>query len=298
MTLTSRTMEWLNRNRNRSYPMSRDAWREKVSPESGLDCVLLDATLFDSDAVGDERLLLKSIEVAEETTFVRLAYGKTMFSVSLSGGTESGEGSFATLRGSVAGAGSRMASVSLVMSSHAYIHASVREGSWTIDRPVLESRVIRVSDGMGVDCVSVNGSEGVDGHESASEVSGEVVLEDGYRTSPIIYGGRVFVRVGRRYGLDPCKFDFRDASSRDCRRPLFFFCGQNAINNGNIALRGGKGVSVSQGRSYTVRDANSKCNGMTIPCVEIVAGRELIDICKPERTEETEDQSGASSPTS
>jgi hypothetical protein len=265
--------------------MSRDAWRDKVSPESGLDCVLLDATLFDSDAVGDERLFLKSIEVKEDTTCVRLAYGRYGFSVSLSGGAESGEGSFATLRGSVAGTGSRMASISLVMSSHAYIHASIGEGIWIIDRPVLESRVIRVSDGMGVDCVSVNGSKGVNGHESASEASGEVVLEDGYRTSPIIYGGRVLVRVGRRYGLDPCKFDFGDARSRDCRRPLFFFCGQNAINSGNIALRGGKGVSVSQGRSYTVMDANSKCNGMTIPCVEIVAGRELLDICKPERVE-------------
>ena len=154
-------------------------------------------------------------------------------------------------------------------------------GEWKLDSPVLDSRVVRVSDGIGVDGISVNGSEGVSGHDSASKASGDVVLEDGYRTSPIIYGGKVFVRVGRRYGYNPCKFDFGDAGSRDCRRPLFFFCGQNAVNNGNIVLRGGKGVGVSQGRSYTVMDAKSKCNGMTIPCVELIAGRELVDICNP-----------------
>lgn len=108
------------------------------------------------------------------------------------------------------------------------------------------------------------------------------MLEDGYRTSPIVYGGRVFVRVGRRYGLDPCHYDFGDASARDCRRPLFFFCGQNAINNGNIVLRGGRGISVMQGGTYEVNDPKSKANGRSVPCIEIVAGRELLDICRPD----------------
>lgn len=281
MTLTSKTMEWLNHNRHRSYPMKRDEWREKASPTSGLDCILLDATLFDPDARGDESLVVSMVKVAENATRIAFVYGGRMFGVVLSGGEEIGDGSFERVRGVVEGSGIRGASVSLVFSSHAYIRSVVGDGEWKLDSPVLDSRVVRVSDGMGVDGISVNGSEGVSGHDSASNASGDVVLEDGYRTSPIIYGGKVFVRVGRRYGYDPCKFDFGDAGSRDCRRPLFFFCGQNAVNNGNIVLRGGKGVGVSQGRSYTVMDAKSKCNGMTIPCVEIVAGRELVDICNP-----------------
>ena len=281
MTLTSKTMEWLNHNRHRSYPMKRDEWREKASPTSGLDCILLDATLFDPDAKGDESLIVSRVKVAESSTRIAFIYGGRMFGVVLSGGEEIGDGSFERVRGVVEGSGARGASVSLVFSSHAYIRSVVGDGEWKLDSPVLDSRVVRVSDGIGVDGISVNGSEGVSGHDSASKASGDVVIEDGYRTSPIIYGGKVFVRVGRRYGYNPCKFDFGDAGSRDCRRPLFFFCGQNAVNNGNIVLRGGKGVSVSQGRSYTVMDAKSKCNGMTIPCVEIVAGRELVDICNP-----------------
>lgn len=281
MTLTSKTMEWLNQNRRRSYPMKRDAWREEVSPAFGLDCVLLDAILFDSDANGDERLILTRIRVLENSTRIALRYGDSEFGLVLQGGEVSGEGSFECVRGVVQGSGMRGASVSLVLSSHAYIHSEVGEGEWELNCPVLESRVIRISDGMGVDGVSVNGSEGVSGHDSPSAASGDVVLEDGYRTSPIIYGGKVFVRVGRRYGYDPCKFDFGDAGSRDCRRPLFFFCGQNAINNGNIALRGGKGISITQGRTYFVDDADSMANGKSVPCVEIAAGRELLDICKP-----------------
>ena len=36
------------------------------------------------------------------------------------------------------------------------------------------------------------------------------------------------------------------------RKPLFFFCGQNAINSGNVVLKGGYGISVSQGRKPSV----------------------------------------------
>lgn len=281
MTLTSKTMEWLNHNRHRSYPMERDQWREKASASSGLDCVLLDALLFDADASGTEVLTVESVVVGEDNTVVTMKYDIHSFSIVLSGGSLDGDGSFDRKVGVVKGIGLRGASVSFVFSSHAFIKNSVGTGTFVLGCLVLPSRVVRLSDGMGIDGISVNGSSRVSGHDSCDVASGDVVLEDGYRTSPIIYDGKVFVRVGRRYGYDPCRYDFGDAGSRDCRRPLFFFCGQNAINNGNIVLKGGKGVSVSQGRSYTVRDANSKCDGMTIPCVEIVAGRELLDICKP-----------------
>ena len=191
MTLTSKTMEWLNHNRHRSYPMKRDEWREKASPTSGLDCILLDATLFDPDAKGDESLIVSRVKVAESSTRIAFIYGGRMFGVVLSGGEEIGDGSFERVRGVVEGSGARGASVSLVFSSHAYIRSVVGDGEWKLDSPVLDSRVVLVSDGIGVDGISVNGSEGVSGHDSASKASGDVVLEDGYRTSPVIFGGNV-----------------------------------------------------------------------------------------------------------
>lgn len=281
MTLTDRSMEWLNQNRHRSYPMARDEWREKVSPESGLDCVLLDALAFDSDARGDETLELVSVSVTQESTSVTMRYGGRSFQVpALTGGETSGEGSYTTFRVTAQGSGLRAATLSLVFSSHAYILDAVGEGMWNLGCKVLESRVVRVSDGFGVDGISVNGSYGISGHNGAAVADGDVVLEDGYRTSPIVWNGRVFVRVGMRYGYDPCRYDYGDAGNRDCRRPLFFFCGQNAINGGNVVLKGGKGVTVTQGRSYAVRSGT--CKGKTIPCVEIVAGRDLLDVYRPE----------------
>lgn len=111
----------------------------------------------------------------------------------------------------------------------------------------------------------------MDGHSSPSVAAGDVLLEDGYRTSPIIHRGKVLVRVGKKYGLDPCRYISEDYEYADCKDPLFFFCGQNGVNNGNVAISGGKGISVTQGRKY-------RYNGMDIPCVEIVAGKELMDI--------------------
>ena len=51
-------------------------------------------------------------------------------------------------------------------------------------------------------------------------------------------------------------------------------------NGGNVILKGGAGISVSQGRSYKVRSGS--CAGKTIPCVEIVAGREILDVYRPQ----------------
>jgi len=295
MTMTAKTMEWLGSNRYRSYPMQRDAWRKKASPTSGLDCVILDALAFNCDSSGGETLELVSIEVAKgsdddgvsvpDHTDVVMSYGGTRFKVTLEGGDESGERSFDVRRGFVKGQGTRGASLSLVFSSHAFICSSIGYGRWDVGCPVLKSRVIGITDGAGLDGIAVNGSEGVDGHDpeedqnAASMASGDIFLEDGYRTSPIIYDGRVIVRVGKKYGYDPCKFDFGDSGVVDCRRPLFFFCGQNAINSGNIMIKGGAGISVSQGREYTVR--SGRCAGKSIPCIEIRADKELIDICKP-----------------
>lgn len=299
MTLTSRTMEWLNQNRMRSYPMRRDEWRERVSPESGLDCVILDALVFDSDASGDEELEIVYVDVspggssdssgssgAGGMTEVSMRYGGKAFSVFLSGGETSGPGSYDRRVISVDGNGTRRATATLVFSSHAYILDTVGEGHWDIGCRALRSRVVSLTDGFGVDGISVNGSSCVEEHSSASVVSGDVLLEDGFRTSPIIHRGRVYVRVGRRYGIDPCMHECAGEGASDCRSPLFFFCGQNAVNGGDIVLKGGRGVSVGQGREYTVRSGHLE--GRSIPCVEIIAGSELLDIYRPTSTESPE----------
>ena len=277
--MTSEIMGWLNKNRYRSYPMCRDEWREKVPCRSGLDTVLLDALVFDCDCSSIRSLVLSRISVSADRTEATFAYGDWEFSVVLSGGDQSGEGSFERVRGAISCGGDRNATFSLAFSSHAYIRDVLSDGVWELGCRVLPSRVVCMSDGFGVDCVSAGGSAGVPGREEASDASGDVVLEDGYRTSPVIFNGRVLVRVGRRYGLDPCAYDFGENVRMDCRKPLLFFCGQNAVNGGNVVLKGGSGVSVVQGRSYAVRDGT--CAGKTIPAIEIVADKSLLDIYKP-----------------
>lgn len=294
MTLTAKTMEWLNNNRHRSYPMRRDEWREKVSPESGLDCVLLDAIAFNADAKGDEVLELVSVNILPESTIeidgevsvvpehtiVSMKYAGKVFDVTLEGGDTSGEGSYEMSNAIISG-GVRNISISLAFSSHAYIKETIGFGSWSFRCPVLRSRVINLANGFGMDGIATNGSANIDGHDSPSIATGDVVLEDGYRTSPVIYNGKVLVRVGKRYGFDPCKYDYGDDAMVDCRKPMFFFCGQNAVNSGNVVLKGGKGITVASGGTYTVRSDKSKCNGKTIPCIEIIAGKELLDIYRP-----------------
>lgn len=281
--MTSDTMEWLNQNRYRSFPLVRDEWRERVSPESGLDCVLLDAILLDADAIVDKDLVLSKIEVSRSATKVYIKYGDEQLKFTIIEGSVSGEDSFECFKCAIGGSGERTATLSLSLSSHAYIKERVVDGVWDVNCRILPSRVLRLTDGYGVDSINTNGSTGVDGHTESAEASGDVVLEDGYRTSPIILNGKVLVRVGRRYGYNPCKYDYGKNSARDCRKPLFFFCGQNAINSGNVVLKGGKGISVVQGRSYTVHsdETRSKCAGKTIPCIEIIAGPELLDMYKP-----------------
>lgn len=279
MTLTDKTMEWLNQNRYRSYPFSREEWREKVSPSSGLDCVVLDALVFDADAEGDEELVIMSVSVSSDRTVVGMSYGRTAFHVSLSGGELSGDGSFESFVGTVDRGRGRPASVSISMSSHAYILDAVGEGSWDLGCGVIRSRVVRITDGYGVGGIKTNGSHCVEGHGERSVASGDVVLEDGFRTSPIIHRGKVLVRVGKKYGYDPCRHECGESYADDCRDQLLFFCGQNAINSGNVVIKGGRGVSVEQGRNYVVRSGSQA--GKSVPCIEIIAGSELLDIYKP-----------------
>lgn len=279
MTLTAKTMEWLDQNRRRAYPMRRDEWRKIVSPESGLDGVLLDALAFCADARGDETLSLESVAVSDVSSVVEMRYAGKAFAVTLTGGESSGDRSYAMFRVSVDIGRRRDATISLAFSSHAYLLSTLGVGSWSIGCEALGSRVIGLSDGFGVDGIAVHGSSCVEGHEGDAVASGHVVLEDGFRTSPVIQGGRVVVRVGRRYGLDPCHHACGEESMADCRVPLFFFCGQNGVNSGDVVLRGGRGVSVEQGRRYVVKTGSQA--GKSVPCVEIVAGSELLGMYRP-----------------
>ena len=279
MTVTDRAIGWLDQNRHRSYPLERDGWRRVASATSGLDCVILDAMLFDQCASVGEEMILDSIQVTHEKTVVEISYGAVKFNVET---IPDGTGRTYETVNLKFNVGDRSVSASMSFSSHEYILKNVGEGSWKFGCRFLKSRYVSLSEGSGVSGILSNGSSGVDGHEDGSTATGDIILEDGYRTSPIIWNGEVFVRVGRRYGLDPCRYDYGDAGSRDCRAPLFFFCGQNAINGGNIVIKGGRGVSVSQGRTYEVRDRDSRMFGKSVPCVEIIAGKELSDICSVE----------------
>lgn len=286
MTLTSNAMEWLSQNRHRAYPMSREEWRRVASPTSGLDGILLDALAFNNDASGGEGLRMLRVEVGASHTTVEMEYDGSPFSIELSGGEESGEGSYETVRGVVRGSEMRGTFMSLSFSSHAYILATIGEGRWELGCPVLKTRVISLTDGMGVDGIYTNGSSRVPGHENAALASGDVVLEDGFRTSPVIQNGKVRVRVGPKYGYDPCLYDYGEEGYVDCREPMFFFCGQNAVNNANVVLKGGPGISIEQGREYTIHDSSSHCTGKSIPCIEIIATRELLDMFGPKPEDE------------
>ncbi len=283
MTFTEKTMEWLNQNRNRSYPMETYQWRKKVSPESGLDCIVLDATVFDPDSYDSASLVVEGLDVVSDMTTIHMLYRSIGFDVELRGGDLSGEGSFESRRIALNGGWLRPASISISMSSHAYIIDRIGTGSWMLKCPVLDSRVIRMTHGVGVDRIQYNGSEGVEGRSSEGHASGDVILEDGYRTSPIIHRGKILVRVGKKYGYDPCMYDYGEDGAVDCKSPMFFFCGQNAVNGGNVILKGGKGIAVTQGRSYHVKTGS--CAGKDIPCIEIVAGRELLNIYRPSNGE-------------
>ena len=279
--MTTEMMGWLNQNRYRSYPMARDEWREKVSPDSGLDRVLLDALVFDADAVSGvagSALVFSRLSVSLEGARAFFTYRDKEVDVDIPSGETSGENSFRRVHVVVAGNG-RNATMSFVFSSYEHIAEFVGLGDFDIGCSVLPSRVLGLSDGYGVDCISTNGSSGVSGHDVPAEASGDVVLEDGYRTSPIISGGKVHVRVGRRYGHDPCEHDYGEEGARDCKKPLFFFCGQNAVNSGNIVIKGGVGISVRQGGKYAVRDGT--CAGRSIPAIEIVASSKLLDMYEP-----------------
>lgn len=270
MTLTTKAVGWLDGNRYRSYPFDQDEWRAKVPADSGLDCVVVDALVVDvGHDAGASRLVVKKIEVGDDDTVVTVGYGSQSCDIAISGGEESGPESFEAVVGRFYLGGGMYASVTVHMSSHAYILSRVGAGTWDFGDGVrvMPARHVCITDGCGLMGVRTNGSANVQGGGVAT---GDVLLEDGYRTSPVVEDGHVLVRVGRKYGIDPCHYPV-NTQSEDCSRLLFFFCGQNAVNSGNVNIEGGRGISVEQGGKYG-----------GIPCIEIKADKELLELYSPE----------------
>lgn len=271
--MNSRHMDWLNQNRNRAYPLVQEEWRKHVDPESGLDCILLDALVVNAGIDPESRkLYIKSIVTRPTKTTITINYAGENATVEMSGGSVDGPESFETIRGLWSHAEEMGCAVpiALVFSSHEYIYSKLGSFSRTFPDngiPLMPTRQVNLTEGHGVSGIMVNGSANVHG---GGVISGDVVLEDGYRTSPVVQDGRVLVRTGSRYGIDPCHYPV-DTRGKDCSRLLFFFCGQNAINSGNVNINGGRGITVDQGRKY---------NG--IPCVEIKASKELLELYSPE----------------
>ena len=271
--MNSRYMDWLNQNRHRAYPFVQEEWRKYADPESGLDCILLDALVVNAGIDPEPRkLYIKSVVSLPAKTIITINYAGDTTVVEISGGSVDGPESFETLRGSWSHTGGMGCAVpiTLVFSSHEYIYSNLGSINRTFPgngMPLMPSRYVNLTEGHGVSGIQVNGSATVHG---GGVISGDVVLEDGYRTSPVVQDGRVLVRTGARYGIDPCHYPV-DTRDDDCSRLLLFFCGQNAINSGNVNINGGRGITVEQGRKY---------NG--IPCIEIKTSKELLELYSPE----------------
>lgn len=288
--MTEKTLDWLNQNRFRAYPFVNDA-RLLADGSRVPDCVLLDCLVVDTETAEKVPVLtFNRYKVTENSTTVEFTYNGTPYSYTLEGGSLSGEGSFVKINGSAKEEfqGPKI-NISLVFSSHEYIKSSVGEGEWSFNGHILPSKVISVR-ASGVEGIQTQGSYLVTDHDAPGVASGVVHLEDGYRTQPVIQNGVVQVKVGNNYGIDPCYYPGAAAMEKqDCESLLLYFCGQNAINSGNITITGGDGVSISQGREYTAKEdiLDTYGNigikaGESVPCIEVIASSGLLKLYKPE----------------
>ena len=291
--MTTKTLDWLNANRFRAYPFVNDR---------GLVCngmripssVVLDALAVDTGRRSSiPELIFTKIEITSENTSLELNYAGQVYTYSYSGGTESGEGSFIVVRDNHQTANASL-HFRLVLSSHAYNLSHAGCGSWSFRGRILPTKVVSVT-ASGVSGLLVHGSQGdnsvwPDDYGKDGKVKGVVTLKDGYRTMSTIQNGRVIVRVGTKYGEDPCHHYWGDVQETNpsCDDRLLFFNGQTADIRGNVNFQGGPGVSITQGRKYVAKkdilDSYGKVGirkGEEIPCLEISATSELLRIYTP-----------------
>lgn len=289
--MTKKTLDWLNSNKYRAYPLVNDGGL-LCGGVRAPDYVLLDCTVFDTnpDDSPDVRMKVTRYEVTDSFVAVTANYGGTTYNIVVpatatetsADGEEPGVVKVDATETDASGGEYRR--VTFFLSTHAQVLESVGRGVWEFDGTVLPCKVARVN-ASGVMRLASNGCSGESGKSYAV---GDVKLVDGYRTQPCVQNGRVVVKVGGRYGVDPCHYKWPDAvEETDCSNLMFFFCGQNAINSGDVAITGGPGVNVSRGEYEAKQDIEDTYGnvgiekGEKVPCIEFVATPDLINIYRP-----------------
>ena len=305
--MTEKILDWLNHNRFRAYPFVNDAGLVSGGVRIP-DCVLLDCVVMDTrHGISSPELVFKEIDVTNERTRVAFEYNGTAYSHTLTGGggsSDLGESSIVRVDGtSIGGLASEMLFVKLVFSSHDYILENAGTGHWNFTGRVLPSKVMAVT-ASGVEGLHVNGSAHVQGFEGHGVARGDVTLVDGFRTQPAIQNGKILVKVGTNYGEDPCHYRENDAyyvgqthEQTSCDDLMFFFCGQNAIDTGDVVFEGGPGITVKQGGTYAARYAIINTYGEVgieagerVPCIEVVATPGLLKLYRPSASAESPEQ--------
>lgn len=284
--MTNKIIDWLNSNRFRAYPFVNDSGiviaGSRIPDAVVLDCMVMDTR----KGVADPRLTFTGITITKEKTVVTFSYDGIHTEYSFSGGESSGDLSFHKVKGRITtDIPENFVDITLVFSSHRYLLDNVGEGIWNFSGLIIPTKIISVT-ASGVSGIVTNGSKTVQGPGTAI---GNVHLVDGYRTQPVIQNGRVLVKVGTKYGYDPCHYPNQERDDKiNCEDLMLFFCGQNAISSGNINIKGGPGVNISQGRMYTAKndiyDTYGKVGikaGESVPCIEISAAPELLRIYTP-----------------
>lgn len=285
--MTEKTLDWLNLNRHRAYPLVNDE-RLVVDGKRIPDCVLLDCTVMDTrHGIGTPDLIFRRIDVAQERTHVDFTYAGLDFGMDITGGEDGISVFDGSSTGQGDGIGGEFVHARFVFSSHDRILDEAGEGTWEFSGQVLPTKIATV-EASGVMGISTSGSAFVDGRELPGVATGDVHLVDGYRTQPVVHNGKVVVKVGNSYGFDPCHYYSGPLETPSCDDIMLFFCGQNAVNSGNVILKGGTGVTVTQGRKYVAKEDIIDTfgnvgikKGEGVPCIEVVASSELMRIYRP-----------------
>lgn len=271
--MTEKTLDWLNQNRYRAYPLMND--ERLVTGDVRLpNCILLDCKVMDTRPRPDgsiPHLYLTKVVISKDHTDITLEYDGAEYTLTIEG-----DGDIEKIIGT-----SKYVYMSFTTSSHTKILEFCGEGEWNLKAEVLRSKVICV-DASGVSGITCNGN----GEISADTATGVIRLVDGYRTQPVIKSGKVLVKVGNQYGLNPCRMKgWKTYDTEGCDNLMMFFCGQNAINTGNVVLQGGPGVVVNQG-TYTVKKEIGELKaGDSIPCINVSTTSEVLKIYRPSTPE-------------
>lgn len=290
--MTERILDWLNQNRFRAYPFINDnglVYDNKRIPE----CFLLDCLVVDTRHLNSiPELIFTRIQVTNNSFTFDFTYNGANFSHTIqSNSAEPADSTVVTVKGSlISGLENEFLYVKFVFSSHRYILENVGTGIWNFTGKILPTKIIS-STASGVSGLDVNGSAHVPDFNAHRITTGDVHLVDGYRTQPVIQNGSVVVKVGTMYGEDPCRYNdllSREEADTSCDDLLLFFCGQNGGTSGNVVIEGGAGVTVKQGSYYKAKedilDTYGEVGiheGEKVPCVEVVASTDLLNIYRP-----------------